>query len=344
MDSTTGQILINAPNNSIYINWDHLQSATPIVKYEIRRAENFSATTWTTVGTVDWPTNEFIDNAGHPSYYYQIVAFDDNDVELVHTQPLIGEELLIKASLGYQISDLLNIPIHDEEVIFGRGRTTATLAFANWNYWPRPEIRITGSSDGSNDPYTILDETEPIYQTQDAIQNYPDGLKYKLDYQGRIYFLKADDTPCAVDNSDIVYASYSVRLFTGNEMNNALYMALQSINCVPGTNKIQSVMYAPYYYDPALIAGASYFLLRGLLTRLGQRETRLLIQDNDNEHYDPISNIRENVKLYKDDFDNILKTIGKLHYPKMLGIVSPTTSMPGGRSRMFRAAWKGGEG
>lgn len=344
MDSTSGQLLINIPNHAIYVSWDHLTSATQIAKYEVRRADNFIATTWETIGTVDWPSNEFIDETGHPSYYYKIVALDSGDpaVELVSSQPFIGEECLIKASLGYQISDLLNIPIHDEEAIFARGRTSASFAFSNWNYWPRPEIRISGTSDGTVDPYIILDEIESTLQTQSGIQNYADGLRYKLDYQGRIYFLQDDNTTAAsVQSYDSIFGSYNVRLFTGNEMNNALNIALQSINCVPGTTKYQSVSVAPYYYDPALIAGATYFLLRGLLTRLNQRETRLLIQDPDNESFNAIDNIKENIKLYKEDFDNLLKTIGKMKYPKTYAIITPEHMMPGGRSRFFRYAWKG---
>jgi hypothetical protein len=59
-------------------------------------------------------------------------------------------------------------------------------------------------------------------------------------------------------------------------------MALQAINAQPGTSKYTSVGMAPFYYDAALITGATYYLLRSLLIQLKNREFKLLIADPEN--------------------------------------------------------------
>ena len=65
-------------------------------------------------------------------------------------------------------------------------------------------------------------------------------------------------------------------MFTNTQINNALYLALQAINAQPGTNKYSSVAAVPYWYDQALVSGATYYLIRQLIVGLNQRERRLL--------------------------------------------------------------------
>ena len=188
-------------------------------------------------------------------------------------------------------------------------------------------ITFTGTGDGQ----TYLASGE---------LSYTDGLKYKINYQGKIYFIDENDSPIAVQPYDMVYASYGVKLFTEHEINDAAELALQAINMQPGTTKASSVAGAPLYYDPCIVAGACYYLIRGLLLRLTQRETRLLVDDPDKT--DMLDNLKELAKMYKEDFDGYLKVVGIARYPRSSSIVTPEYMMPGGRSRFFRYIWKGG--
>jgi hypothetical protein len=254
----------------------------------------------------------------------------------------------------------LNIPIYDEEVLFHKNRTQASVAFPYWNYLPRPEIRITGySNEGDRDSLITLSESTPIYRTINATydpieysrdgnivqytdgNNYPDGLMYKADYLGNIYFVTATGNPVEIHSYDTVFATYNVKAFTNDQMNSALYMALQTINSQPGANKYTTVAGAPYYYEPALIYGAVYYLLRSLLVNLTQRQKRLLLDDPDKS---VISDLRETSKMYHDDFMELVKKLPIARYPGVRGIVVPEFNMPGGRSRFFRYIWNIGTG
>lgn len=333
--------------NGVYLSWERISQNTTNILYQILRAPQFDGV-FEPITEVAYPINEYIDPSGQHNYFYKIreLGPDPNNLSdynqiLAESQPIIGEELLVKAALAFQIRDLLTIPIYDEEGLFNESRTTANFAYANWNYSPRPEIRITGAIDDT-ESFITLSENEVIYSTKKTGENYINGLKYKMNYNGTVFFLDENNNPISLDSYDYVYASYNVRLFTSDEMNNALYMALQDINAQPGTKKFSGVSAVPSYYDPGLITGASYYLLRGLSIRLTQRETRLLIQDAEQGSFNTVEMIQDSMKTYKEDFDNFLKTIGKTHYPTAQSIVTPEFMMPGGRSRFFRYIWKGG--
>jgi hypothetical protein len=324
----------------IYIHWDR-SGATGVVSTVVMRSKQYDGD-YESIGVVAWPVNEFIDPDGSPADYYLVQDLDNTDTVLNTSQPIQGEALLIKASLAYQIKDLLRVNIYDEDALFSSyDRTWARLTFPNWNYWPRPEIRINSHSDfGASSPMIALSENNTILRTIDGSTNdYADGLKYKLDYQGRVYFLNSSNAPISLQEYNYILATYNVRLFTGVEMNSALNLALQSINAQAGVSKVRFVAQAPIYWDAALIAGATYYLLRSLLTRLTNRETRMLIQDPDDKFID---DLRQTAKMYKEDFDALMKAIPTSRYPYTTAVVTPEYVMPGGRSRMFRYMWQGG--
>lgn len=325
----------------VYIHWDRTLGVPPAF-YQVLRAEQFDGN-YTTIASLMYPANEYVDTNGHPSFYYKIREIDAGNVVVSTSQPMIGDELLILASLAFQIKDLLRVPVYDEEITFKANRTSAVLTFTNWAFWPRPEIRISGpSNQGDRDAWQILDENTPIFTTVNGSDNYPNGLKFKLDYQGKIYFTDQNDQPQRVQNADSILASYNVRLFSGSEMNDSLNMALQAINSQPGSSKYRTVASCPLFYDAALISGASYYLLRALLTGMTQREKRYLLQDPDSGAYDTIKELRETAKMYQDDFKEFLKTVPIASYPRITAIVTPEYYLPGGRSRFFRQIWKGG--
>jgi hypothetical protein len=331
----------NAERPGVYLHWDRM-SSTPVAFYQILRAEQIDGN-YQVVATVVFPGNDFVDSEGHPSFYYKVREIDPANTAIATSAPRSGDELLINASLAFQVKDLLQVAVYDEEAIFGRDRTKARFAFKNWNAWPRAEIRMSGpSNDGDRDSLQILDDVTPIFTSVNGADNYPSGLKYQLDYQGGVYFKSQTDQPVPVDSADFLLGSYNVRLFNGSEMNNALYMALQSLNAQPGTAKYPTVASVPFFYDAALICGATYYLLRALLVGLTQREKRLLLQDPENGAYDTVASLRETAKMYEEEWKEFQKSIPRARYPMTVSIVTPEYFLPGGRSRMFRYLWKGG--
>ena len=266
----------NAANPGIFIEWERY-TLSGVYSYKIFRSDYFDGT-YTEIDEVLFPINEYVDGGGSPSSFYKIQEIGNDLTTVLSTSaPINGDELLIKSSLRFELEHLLNIPIYDEEVLFRRGRSQATVAFPFWNFYPRPEVRITGSSnEGDQDAMFTLSEYDPIYKTinpdYDPIlysrdgtitnyasgNNYSDGLKYKCDYMGNIYFVKSDGTPQTIQSYDTVFVSYNVKAFTSQHMNSSLNMALQVINAQPGASKYPSIASVPYYYDPALVFGAAY--------------------------------------------------------------------------------------
>jgi hypothetical protein len=346
------------PNPGIFIEWEH-SGNTNTAFYRIQKSSNFDGT-YMTLATVPYPMNEGVDSNGTPSDYYRIQEIDSNGNTLNTSSPMLGDELLIKSSLRYELEHLLNIPVYDEEIIFRKDRTMGTVAFPHWNYVPRPDIRISGpSNQGDRDPLIQLSETNPIYTTinssYDPIlysrdgnivqytdgNNYPNGLRVKYDFKGNVYFIDINGNPVSIQSYDSVMASYNIKMFTSEHMNSSLNMALQAINAQPGASKYLRVADAPYYYDPALIYGACYYLIRALLLSLTSRQRRLLIEDPDAKFTD---DLRQTATMYKEDFEKMLEKLPISRYPGIKSVVVPEFNMPGGRSRFFRYIWNIGTG
>jgi len=322
-------------NPGIYIEWERI-TPSGVVTYTVQRSDYFDGI-YADIANVAYPINEYVDPNGKANSYYKIIEKDSLGATLSTSQPLSGDELLMKSSLRYELQTLLNVPIYDEEVIFSGDRKRASVAFPYWNFNPRPELRITGySDDGDRDPMIVLSENTPILKTKNGANNYSSGLKYKTDYMGNIFFLNSAGEPTAVQAYDTILASYNIKLFTGSHMNHALHMALQSVNSQPGASKYSTVASAPYYYEPALIIGASYYLLRSLLTSLTQRQKRLLLEDPDAKIID---DLRNTTTMYKEEFEKLLEKLPLAKLPNTRSITVPEYNMPGGRSRFFRFAF-----
>ncbi len=350
----------NITNPGIYIEWDR-NNVTGVYSYKILRSDYFDGT-YAEIAEVLWPINEYIDTGGTPTSYYKIqeISSTNNTTVLSTSQPIAGDELLVKSSLRFELEHLLNVPVYDEEVLFDRGRTKATVAYPFWNYFPRPQVRITSYSDeGDRDSLEILSEYTPVYTTINATydpieynrdgntvaltngHNYPNGLLVKYDYYGNIYFVDNSGSPVAIKSYDTVFCTYNVKAFTSQHMNSCMYMALQAVNSQPGAAKYSSLSSMPFYYDPAIIYGACYYLLRSMLVSLTQRQRRLLFEDPDASIF---SNLKEAAMMYKEEFDKLLEKLPIAVYPGIRGVVVPEFNMPGGRSRFFRYIWNLGTG
>lgn len=328
----------------ILVRWDRVNSSG-IIKYNILSSTHLDGN-YTLIGTVDFPQDEFIDDKGNPSTYYKVQEVDNNNTIVTTTQPFSGDEYLLISSILYEVRQFTRKMVYQEMGIFeGSDRTWAKFAYNDWNYWPRPQIHISGSSNnGDKNSLIVLSENTPIYKTINGnTDNYSDGLLYRLDYQGRVHFFRdSDGSPYPIHEYDNIYATYAVKMFTNYEINAATIYALQAISAQPGAPKINNVGQMPFWWEQAVVQGAAFWLYRQLLANLNDREWRLLVQDPDRDAYDAIKDIRETMKSYEEWWKESLKTLPISTYPKIRTIVTQTHMLPGGRSRFFRQLWKGG--
>lgn len=330
-----------AVNPGVYIIWER-RSTSPVAFYQILRGATIDSE-FETIATLPFPAYDFVDTYGNPSHYYRIREISPTNTVLSTSEPIFGSELLIKATLMYEVQHLMRLHVESEDGIFEhKNRNSCRFVHSMWNSYPRPEIRITSASnDGDGEPFAHLDDIEPIFKTINGdTNNYPDGLRIRPDYNGRIFFIDQNGNPTNVQPYDTVTASYDTRAFTQSQMNNALNMALQGINAQPGSNKYPTVGSTPIWYDQALISGAAYFLLRSLSVQLNNREFKLLITDPDDKEV--FARIREQAKQYQEDYNAQLKVLPISLYPRSRTIVTPEYFLPGGRSRFFRYLFKGG--
>ena len=312
-------------------------------------------TALTYLASVQAPLNEYIDLTGSPADVYYIMQTNLDYSISTPIPPTIGDELLLKSSVLYELNALLRVPVYDEEPLFGYDRISAQLAYGDIVTDPAPQVRITCSSNnGRRSPMFVLSPYEGFYNSLNQslsnpfdnpstlANNYPNGLFYRFTNQGVILFFDKNGDPVSIQEYDTVLVTYYVRMFTNTQINNALYLALQAINAQPGTNKINSVAACPFWYDQALVSGATYYLIRQLIVGLNQRERRLLVMDPDSGSFDAVANLKTTADMYKEEFNELLKKLPIAVRPIMGSITVPEYAMPGGRSRMFRALWKGG--
>lgn len=306
------------------------------------------------VASVQAPLNEYIDTTGNPAFVYYIKQTNEDFSSILSIAPMTGDELLIKSSVLYELNALLKVPVYDEEPLFGYNRTSATLAYGDIVTDPAPQVRITCSTNNGQrssmfvmSPYTgfynSLDQSlsDPFDNPSTLANNYPNGLFYRFTNEGKLYFMDANGNATSIQEYDTILVSYYVKMFTNRQINNALYMALQAINAQPGLNKISSVAACPFWYDQALVSGATYYLIRQLLVGLNQRERRLLVMDPEQGSFDAIASLRDTSKMYQEEFGELLKKLPLAVRPTMGSISVPEYAFPGGRSRLFRQIWKG---
>lgn len=306
------------------------------------------------VASVQAPLNEFIDSNGNPADIYYIKQTNEEYSAILSIPPILGDELLIKSSVLFELNALLKVPVYDEEPLYGYNRTSAQIAYGDLVTDPAPQVRITCSTNNGQrssmfvlSPYTAfynsLDQSNSDpFSTPDLANNYPNGLFYRFTNEGRIFFFDMYGDPVSIQEYDTVLISYYVKMFTNTQINNALYLSLQMINAQPGTNKIYSPASVPFYYDAVLVVGATYYLLRQLLVGLNQRERRLLVMDPESGTFDAVANLRDTAKMYQEEFNEGLKKLPIAIRPVMGTISVPEYAFPGGRSRLFRAIWKNG--
>lgn len=319
-----------------------------VIVGDLNNRLTYIPTNVTYVGIVDVPQTEYIDYNGSPTELYYIKQSTYNFDKVQSLIPLEADELLIKASVLYELNALLRVPVYEEELLWNFGRQSGTLAYGDIVTTPDPQVRIsTATNQGQNSPTYVLNPYQGYFNTLDQStdspfdapvvnNNYPNGLYYRFTSGGKLYFFDMNGNPVSVQEYDIVTVTYYVKMFTNAQINNALYLSLQTINARPGLNKISSPAACPFWYDSTLIVGACFYLIRQLLVGLNSRERRLLVQDPESGSFDAFSNLKEMAKMYQDEYDKLLKTLPLAVRPTMGTITVPEYAMPGSRTRLFR--------
>jgi hypothetical protein len=345
--------------SGVYITWDRMYTgATPVDHYRILYSSHRDGT-YTSIDTVDWPENEYIDQTDTADIqnYYKIQEEDAANNVLASSQPLWGEELLLRASLAFEMDAFLRVPVYGEELHFINEQRTIgyTASWGPWCYFERPRVYISrapmggsGFQPGAKDAYMILPQkgtTNLITQVDPSggtVKSYS-SLEWYADYNGRIYFIDSLGAPVSIDWYDSIFVDYYFQAFTTRELNDALFLAAGEIISRPGISQDSrvenygSIGDFPRRWDFALVAGASYWLLRRLATMLLQRERRLVFLDPDGK----IPEFSALMQEYKKQFDTAVEQIQKETRPQIGVNVVPEYALPGQRSRFFRFSFKG---
>jgi hypothetical protein len=258
----------------------------------------------------------------------------------------------------------LNLRVEDEEVQFlDDGRTMARVtAWRPMNYEPRPQLRISyAATDGNREARYLLpqsgvtDFTNLITRNDDGSladpqpSQYP-SLSWFNDATNVIHFVDASGNPTSIAWGDQVWASYSFPAFSHGDLNEAMWTALLDIIAQPGVNKNiaaargggrPSLGSVPVYFDPAIVFGASFYLTRRLLLSMNQRERRLAFIDSTGERDETISNLKEIMTSYGEQFKELKETLRISRLPQIGIVVQEAYMLPGQRNRFFRMAFKG---
>jgi len=349
----------------IYLTWER-QVLTGVDHYRIMRGTHLDAS-YTSIDTVNWPDNEYIDQVlGYGiSNFYKIQEEDVNDTVLATSQPMWGEDLLLRASLAYEMDPFMRLPVYMEELYFTNDERNKgyVASWGAWDYFQRPRLYIsrapmsgsnyTTFAAGSKDAYMVLPQrgTTNLVTQVTSVGNPPtyaasktySSLEWYPDYNGNIYFVDSSGQPVSIDWYDNILVDYQFQVFSPKELNDALFLAAGDLISRPGIGKggraesYGTIGNMPRRWDYALVAGASFWLLRRLSLMLLQRERRLVFLDPDGKVPD-LSNLMES---YKTQFADAAKVIPIESFP-LIGInVTPSYQLPGQRSRFFRMSFKG---
>jgi hypothetical protein len=333
----------------IYVSWNWSGTAGAVTM-AISRSDYGVSGTYTAVDVVDFPEWEYIDVSGYITSYYK---FEEKDTlgAVVYTHPIVwGEETLVMASIAYELWGLQTLRIWRERLFMNRDRTNGRTEFINWNLTPAPVLEIGAKQDEENQGMQQLSQTAYITETsEETALDYPDGLKYTVDYNGNVYFWDSGDTPEPIQSYDDVWASYQFKAFTNHEINDAMNQALYGILAQPGVNKgYQNIGQVPVYWGRGIVAGAAAFLLRRLQVKLFN-PTLVIPFTTDQRGPEPVTETRNTLlerlsqksKEYLEEYKEYQKSIPISKYPDIGIITTPEYVLPGGRSRYFSASFKG---
>lgn len=342
------QVLTNFEGaQGVYLTWDYLSSTAPSHFY-IKRSDYIQGT-YTGVATVAYPINEFVDENGGLESYYIVEERNGSDTVIATHQPMWGDELMLRASLAYELDWLLRVPVYRERLVFvDDERTEAYVAaWGPMNYWPRPRLYLSAAqTDGDREPFLVVPQRGMSSITNVAgvtAANYA-SFEWYNDYNNHIHFVDTAGTPIQVEQYDDVFMDYTFQAITPREMNDAIYLAACEIVAQPGIDKgyiagPRDIGTLPRRWDAALIDGAAYRILRRVALSLNQQERKIVFRDWQVEGDDPAKRMLEMAKEYADRFKDEKEAIRIEQYPDTQMVVGQEYQLPGARNRFFRMSF-----
>jgi len=341
----------------IYLTWDW--SGTPAVGGAIvSRSDTGMNGTYLPVDAINYPTNTYVDVNGSLESFYEIIEVDDPQSAtptVLYTHPIMwGEETYLKAMIFYEVLPFLRLWCYREHVYFNadhtRGNVVVGKGWGTWNNDFEPIIEIGNAQHGdpSISPIQQLSRISTITDTTNAGGDYPTGLKYNIDYNGFIYFTDSNDDPIAIKSYDTIWATYNFKAVSNHQVNMMLTRAFLAITAQPGVPKYNQIGQAPHSWDPAIVSGAAGYLLRQLALQLSVPQISIFFsldirdeEDIKSQRQEMMSMLNEKSKEYLSEFKDLKEVIRIERYPRLGIITTPEFQLPGGRTRFFRAMFKG---
>jgi len=343
------QVLANFEGaQGVYITWDYMSASAPSYYY-IKRSDYIQGT-YTGVATVAYPINEYVDEAGSLESYYIVEELDSGGTVIATHQPMWGDEMMLRASLAYELDWLLRVPVYRERLIFTNDERTEAhvAAWGPMNYWPRPRVYLSAKqTDGDREPFLVVPQRGFANVINEGTETTPDYVSFEWynDYNNHIHFVDTAGAPVSVKEYDDVFMDYTFQAITPREMNDTIYLAACEIVAQPGVNKgfigsaPRQIGDIPRWWDGALIDGAAYRILRRVALSLNQQERKIVFRDWQVDGDDPARRMLEMAKEYADRFKDEKEAIKFAEYPTTEMVVGQEYMLPGARSRFFRMSF-----
>jgi len=187
-------------------------------------------------------------------------------------------------------------------------------AFSTWNRLPAPKVRVNSvifPSDHATYGHSI--------DFEEGTVTFSDALAY----------------------NDIVEVSYVFAFFSDEQIEAFFRQAVAVWNLNPPSGGPINIHSASGDVQSAMLIGAATFAFRTLMFSLSFQETRIVFDnaswgDGWLQSKDLINSLHES---YSSDFKDLLAA-KKVKLPSIKNVVTPSYTMPGGRSRMFRYLFK----
>jgi hypothetical protein len=214
------------------------------------------------------------------------------------------------------INHAQEIPVYQEQL--RKDDTSSPLvfdsAFPNWNRLPAPKVKVNS---------VIFGASHATYG-------------HTVDFEsGKITFTSA------LDYNDTVEASYKFAFFSDEQLEAFFRQAISIWNINPPAGGPPDIYSAPLDTRGVLLIGAACFAYRYLMSAMAYQESRIVFDNASwGEGWIQVKDLfKAMYDAYNEDWEKVLAA-KKVKLPSIKNVVTPTYTMPGGRSRMFRYLFK----
>jgi len=205
--------------------------------------------------------------------------------------------IALRQALEHHIKCAQNIPIYKEEARKTINNKRLSFTFPRWN------------------------QTSGIYlYRNDRIVNNKVRVNY---FDGEVEFMED------LLEQDIIKADYNFRWFSDEELTRFLGNAVQTINTFPPVSRY-NLENVPDIHVPAVLYGAAKDALRQLMMCLQFQQPAAIFGSEDRAS-SAFSNFETLKQNYESDWEKLVEQKKYGPYPKSMGIVTPTYTLPGGR-------------